>query len=136
MPALAAASSPTAATGTPEGICTIENSESCPASWGVKIGSPITGRVVWAASTPGRAAALPAAAMITWSPRSTALDPYSATRRGSRWALSTSSSYSTPNFSSMTAAVLAFSSSEVEPSTIPTLGGIEGSLVPVWSGAF
>jgi hypothetical protein len=36
----------------------------------------------------------------------------------------------------MTAAVLAFSSSEVEPSTIPTLGGMNTPLIPVLEGAF
>ena len=62
----------TVATGTPRGIWTIESSESSPSSWESGIGTPMTGRSVWAATIPGRCAAPPAPAMITRSPRSAA----------------------------------------------------------------
>ena len=52
-------------------------------------GTPITGRSVCAATTPGSAAASPAPAMITRSPRNFAFFAYSATVSGSRCALIT-----------------------------------------------
>ena len=52
-------------------------------------GTPITGRSVCAATTPGSAAARPAPAMITRSPRMRAFFAYSATVSGSRCALIT-----------------------------------------------
>ena len=57
-----------------------------------RIGTPITGRSVWAAATPGSAADIPAPAMITFSPRILALVQYSRTSSGSRWALITRTS--------------------------------------------
>ena len=63
---------PTVATGTPFGIWTIASSASSPpASW-PGMGRPITGRVVFEATTPGRCAASPAAQMNTATPRSIA----------------------------------------------------------------
>lgn len=56
------------------------------------IGTPITGRLVWAAATPGSAALIPAPAMITFSPRICAALQYSTTRSGVRWALITRTS--------------------------------------------
>ena len=44
----------TVATGTPLGICTVDNSESRPLSAELCIGTPITGRMVCAATTPAR----------------------------------------------------------------------------------
>jgi len=60
--ALRALSTPTQATGTPGGICEIESSASRPPAIEVLevSGTPITGRSVWAATTPGRAADRPA----------------------------------------------------------------------------
>ena len=63
---------PTVATGTPLGIWTIDSSASSPpASW-PGMGRPITGRVVFEATTPGRWAAKPAAQMNAATPRSIA----------------------------------------------------------------
>ena len=53
------------ATGTPEGIWTIDSSASMPSSAVIGTGTPITGSRVTEASIPGRWAAPPAAAMIT-----------------------------------------------------------------------
>ena len=63
------------ATGTPAGICTIESSESMPSRCLSGTGTPITGSGVTDASMPGRWAAPPAPAMITWSPRPAASLP-------------------------------------------------------------
>ena len=59
----------THATGTPAGICTMDSSESMPSIAPPLIGTPITGSVVWAATTPGSAADSPAPAMTTSMPR-------------------------------------------------------------------
>src|SRR5439155_20520333 len=79
--AFLALSTPTQATGTPGGICTIESSASSPSSTDFceRSGTPITGRSVCAAATPGRAAASPAPQIRTLSPRSRAERQYSAT---------------------------------------------------------
>src|SRR4030065_1588431 len=53
------------ATGMPGGIWTVENRASTPLSGEESIGTPITGRIVCAAITPARCAALPAPAIIT-----------------------------------------------------------------------
>ena len=68
-PALPMASVPT---GTPEGIWTIDSSESRPLSAWLCTGTPSTGSSVWAATMPGRWAAPPAPAMITSIPRPSA----------------------------------------------------------------
>ena len=62
-----ALSTPTHATGTPGGICTIESSASSPSSTLIdeRSGTPITGRSVCAATTPGSAAASPAPQIST-----------------------------------------------------------------------
>src|SRR5439155_578936 len=69
--ALRALSTPTHATGTPGGICATDSNASSPFATPVLAasGTPITGRSVWAAITPGSAADRPAPAMITRSPR-------------------------------------------------------------------
>ena len=54
----------TVATGIDFGICTIENSASKP-STAAFIGTPITGKTVFEAITPGKCAARPAPAIIT-----------------------------------------------------------------------
>ena len=53
---------PTVATGTPGGIWAMLRSASSPASWAF-LGTPMTGRMVWAAMAPGSAALSPAMAM-------------------------------------------------------------------------
>src|SRR5215208_8029194 len=65
--AFLALSTPTVATGTPGGICAMASSASSPPATEVfeVSGTPITGRSVCAATTPGSAAASPAPAMIT-----------------------------------------------------------------------
>ncbi len=84
MAALRAPLMATVATGTPGGICTMERSESSPPRSEVRMGTPITGRSVIEATTPGSAAALPAPAMMTLSPRDAAVSEYSRTPSGSR----------------------------------------------------
>ena len=74
MAALRAPLMATVATGTPDGICTMESSESSPPRSDVRMGTPMTGRSVMEATTPGSAAALPAPAMITLRPRDSALE--------------------------------------------------------------
>ena len=65
-----ALSTPTVATGTPGGICTIESSASSPSSTDIdeRSGTPITGSSVCAATTPGSAAARPAPQISTRRP--------------------------------------------------------------------
>ena len=52
----------------PAGICTVDSRLSSPWRWDPGRGTPMTGRVVSAARTPARWAAMPAAAMMTLSP--------------------------------------------------------------------
>jgi hypothetical protein len=60
--------------------------------------------------------------MMTRTPRKAAVEPYSATPRGSRWAESTRSSFEIPrSFSSSTAGSIS-SRSDSEPMRIPTRG--------------
>lgn len=68
-PALRAPPTDTVATGTPAGICTMDSSESNPPRCASATGTPITGSTVAEATMPGRCAAPPAPAMITFSPR-------------------------------------------------------------------
>ena len=56
------------------------------------MGTPTTGRLVYAATTPPRCAALPAAAMMTFMPRSAAPLAHSCTLAGVRCALAILSS--------------------------------------------
>ena len=74
MAAFLAPAAPTAmvATGTPAGICTVDNRLSRPLRWEPGMGTPITGKVVSAARTPARWAAIPATAMMTLIPRAAA----------------------------------------------------------------
>src|ERR671914_1609135 len=86
--AFAAPASPIAkvATGIPLGICTVERSESRPCKCLEGIGTPSTGSVVCAATTPARCAAPPAPAMIAFMPRFAAALAHSATSCGVRCA--------------------------------------------------
>ena len=56
------------ATGTPFGIWTVASNESIPSRSPPPRGIPRTGFVVWAAIAPARWAAIPAAAIKTWTP--------------------------------------------------------------------
>ena len=71
--ALTAPSMATVATGIPDGICTVDRRASMPSKVDDFTGTPITGRVVLAASAPARWAALPAKAMIAPKPFSLAV---------------------------------------------------------------
>src|SRR6266542_5433729 len=122
--AFLALSTPTAATGTPGGIWTIESNASSPSRtlFSERNGTPITGRSVCAATTPGRAAASPAPAIRTRIPRSRAPRAYSATASGSRCAERTSSSWEIPRPASSSSAGCMRSRSDSEPTRIPTRG--------------
>src|SRR4051812_29852296 len=117
-------STPTHATGTPGGICATDRSASRPPPTDVfeVSGTPMTGRSVCAATTPGNAAARPAPAMITRSPRIFAFLAYSATVSGSRCALITRISKRTPRSSSSWPAFSITGRSLFDPMTIPTSG--------------
>src|SRR5204863_9830292 len=83
--ALTAASTPTVAIGTPVGICAVIASASLPTIWGaVAIGTPITGRIVRAATAAARCPDRPVEQMMTFNPRSKAIRAYSSTRSGLR----------------------------------------------------
>src|SRR5438105_2795253 len=120
--ALRALSTPTHATGTPGGIWTIESRASRPSStlFDERSGTPITGRSVWAAATPGRAAARPAPAISTRSPRTRAPRQYSATASGVRWAERTSNSCAMPRVESSSSAGCIRSRSDSDPTRMPT----------------
>ncbi len=79
----------TVATGTPGGICTVESSASSPLSADESIGTPMTGSVECAATTPARCAAAPAPTINTFTPRPGASDTSRITRSGDRCAEAT-----------------------------------------------
>ena len=112
----------TVATGTPLGICTVASSASIPPSVpeGAAIGSPITGSVVCAASTPARCAAPPAAATIAFTPRPRASLARAIARSGVRCAEATCISYGMPKDASASAAGFTTGRSESLPITIRT----------------
>ena len=84
----------------PSGICTIESSASTPLSTVAGTGTPSTGTSVFAATMPGRCAAPPAPAMITCSPRASAVAAYSNIQSGVRCAETTRTSCGTPSSAS------------------------------------
>jgi hypothetical protein len=100
----------------------IENTASIPSRFFPERGTPITGRANNAAHIPGRAAAIPAPAIITLIPRSSAPLVHSISSSGSRCAEMIVISYSIPNSSSITAALLITLRSESLPIIIPTFG--------------
>ena len=122
-PALRAPPTDTVATGTPgrhlhdrqQRVHAVEVLERRPARRSPAAGSPT-------ASMPGRWAAPPAPAMITRSPRSAAVRPYSIISLGIRCAETTSTSYGTPNSASASAAASITGQSESLPMTTPTSG--------------
>ena len=74
------------------GICTVAYRASMPPMAPPESGTPITGRSVWAATAPGKAAERPAPQMRTRRPRARAVRAYSATASGVRCAERTSNS--------------------------------------------
>ena len=121
-PALRALPTPTVATGMPSGICTIESRESMPSSCCRGTGTPITGRGVSDAVMPGRCAAPPAPAMITRSPRATAVFAYSYIASGVRCADTTRTSAGTSNSRRTSTAPCMTVRSESLPMITPTSG--------------
>src|SRR6188768_423025 len=112
----------TVATGTPGGICTVDNSASIPFSAEESIGTPITGRIVCAATTPPRCAAAPAPTMNTFTPRPGASSTSFITRAGERCALATVISLVIPNSFSVSTAACMTGASESEPMRMRTSG--------------
>src|ERR687891_700267 len=78
---------------------------------------------------------MPAPAMITRTPRSAAVDAYSATARGSRCAESTRSSQEIPRLSSSTPATSIASRSDSEPMRIATSGPDSSNSSRIGSGS-
>ena len=110
----------TVATGIPGGIWTVDRSESIPFKDPDGIGMPITGNVVWAATTPARWAAIPAAAIKTLIPLDSALFTRLRTSAGVLWAESTFLVYLTSKLSKTSKALDTTSKSESEPIKIAT----------------
>ena len=121
----------TVATGMPPGICTIEWSESTPERARLCTGTPITGRVVSEATMPGRWAAPPAPAMITFRPRPAAARAKSTISRGVRWAESTRTSAFTPKRSSSATAGCIVGRSESLPMITATTGATGSPAAPL-----
>ena len=113
----------TVATGIPRGIWTIESSESRPPRCWVGIGTPMTGRVVFAASIPGRCAAPPAPGDDHPDPAPGAPSRRSGTGGRACGARDTTrSSLGTPSSSSTASACSSTGKSERLPPTMPTTG--------------
>ena len=85
-------------------------------------GTPITGRVVWAATAPARCAAIPAPAMNTAQPRSTASVTYCEVAAGVRWAEVILTSTEIPRRRSTSTADCITGQSESEPMSTATKG--------------
>src|SRR5256712_4737769 len=131
MAAFSPRSRPTAATGTPGGICeTLRTASrfSLPLT-----GTPITGFVVWAAIVPGSAAERPSIAMKTFA---VVFRIRSRRRTGVRCADATTISYRTPNWSKNELACFPTSASVLEPRTMRTSTGIGWDKVGSWNKGF
>ena len=115
-------------TGTPFGICAIESNASIPPSAVAATGTPNTGNTVFAAIMPGRCAAPPAAAMITWSPRASAVSAYSNIQSGVRWAETIRLSCGMPSSASSASAGARVSASDELPMITPTRGSGSGCI--------
>src|SRR5262249_31033054 len=115
----------TVATGTPGGICTVDSSASRPFSADESIGTPMTGSVVCAATTPPRCAASPAPTMNTFTPRPGASATSFMTRAGDRCALATVISLVMPNSFNTSTAGCIVGASESDPISISTSGIVE-----------
>ena len=114
-------------TGIPAGICTIDSSESWPLSAFDCTGTPRRAARVFAAVMPGRCAAPPAPAMMTFRPRSAAVSAYSNSRSGVRCADTTRTSCATPSDSSVSLACRIVSQSERDPMMMPTATPVASS---------
>src|SRR3989454_64189 len=131
MAAFSPRSRPTAATGTPGGICETLSTAS---KFSLPLtGTPITGFVVWAAIVPGSAAERPAIAMNTFA---VVFRIKSRRRSGVRWADATTISYPTPNWSRNELACFPTSASVLEPRTMRTSTGIGWDKVGSWNKGF
>jgi hypothetical protein len=119
----------TVATGTPPGICTVASRASRPPMPDVLIGTPITGRVVDAASAPARWAALPAAAIMTCTPPAPAPRANSRAASGVRCAEMTRASQLTGKERSTANAGSRTGRSASLPMTTTICGMIASSLV-------
>src|SRR5688572_25145200 len=115
----------TVATGTPGGICTVDSSASIPFSADESIGTPMTGRVVCAATTPARCAAAPAPTMNTLTPRAGASYTSCKTRAGDRCAEATVISHRMPNSASTSPAADMTAASQSDPIRISTSSGVD-----------
>src|SRR5216683_4455981 len=124
-PGLPMASVPT---GMPAGIWTVDRSESMPLRAGLSMGTPSTGRTVWAATTPARWAAPPAAAMMTSMPRASASAVYSVVNAGVRWADMTLDSCGMPNWVSISSAWRMVSQSDLLPMITATRGALASGI--------
>ena len=93
------------------------------------MGTPRTGRVVCAATTPARCAAPPAAQIRTSSPRASACEAYSATARGERCADMTRMAAGTPKSRSVSRQGCIVGRSLSEPIRMATFvpGGTTGA---------
>jgi len=111
-----ALSMPTVATGIPGGIWAMLSSASSPPSF-ASLGTPITGRIVWAAMVPGRAADSPAIAMNT---SDGVASMYCLRASGFLWADNTTTSWGMLNSVSMAAAFSPSSLSDLLPITMDT----------------
>ncbi|EAU66966.1 hypothetical protein STIAU_4606 [Stigmatella aurantiaca DW4/3-1] len=109
-------------TGTPLGIWTMESNASKPLSTVVGMGTPSTGNSVLLATMPGRWAAPPAAAMMTDSPRASAVEAYSTIQSGVRWAETMRTSWGISNSVRMSMAGRKNSRSLLPPMMTPTQG--------------
>src|SRR2546425_10490321 len=131
MAAFSPRSRPTAATGTPGGICETLRTAS---KFNFPLtGTPITGFVVCAAMVPGNAAERPAIAMITFA---VVFRIKSRRRSGVRWADATTISYPTPNWSKNELACFPTSASLFEPRTMRTSTRIGWGKVGSWNKGF
>jgi hypothetical protein len=135
-PAFFAPASPMAkvATGTPPGICTMESRLSMPLSALDSTGTPSTGSAVIDAVIPGRCAAPPAPAMMTFSPRPAAALAYALIRSGVRWADMILLSWGTPRALRISDAGFSVGQSDWLPMMTPTsgseVGGFGAGMLP------
>ena len=114
------------ATGTPPGICKIDNILSQPSVELVDfIGTPITGKLVKAATIPGKCAAPPAPAIITCKPLLRAVFAYSTIRSGVRCAETTVNSKGILKVFKVSAAACMIGKSLSLPIMIPTCAGVD-----------
>src|SRR5579872_5027355 len=96
------------------------------------IGTPITGRLVREAIIPGRWAAPPAPAIMTFRPRPAASHAYLTMRCGVRWAETTVSSKGISNSSSISAAAFMI----VRSLSLPMITPTSGVLISVFLGSY